>query len=107
MLDIIMFGRLLDVGEGQGSILVGDVFDLIESRDGVANVLRVGHRLFALARKREHSVGQVAFGCQFPILLMRLPGRLHRELLLVSLASVRTRATSICRENAKGAPFVS
>src|ERR1700679_869303 len=102
-----MFGRLLDIGEGQGPIVVGHVRDLVESRDGVANVLRVGHRLLALARKREHRVGQVAFGCKFPMLLMGLPGRLHRELLLVSLASSATRATSACRENAIRAPFVS
>src|SRR5277367_2705964 len=102
-----MFGRLLYVGEGQGAVVIGDIFDLIESRDGVANVLGISHRLFTLLREGEHRIGQVAFGCQFPMLLMRLPGRLHRELLLVSLAPARTRATSACRENAKGAPFVS
>src|ERR1700690_1183394 len=101
-----MFGRLLDVGESQGPIVIGHVRDLVESRDGVTNMLRVGHRLFALARKREHSVGEVAFGRQFPVLLMRLSGFLHRELLLSRWPRARPRATSACRENAKRASFV-
>src|ERR1700684_1328896 len=101
-----MFGRLLDVGEGQGPIVVGDIFDLIEPRNGVTNMLRVGHRLFALARKCKDRVGPAAFGRQLPVLLMRLPGRLHRDLLLGSLASGAAPPTERLPRKRKTSPFV-
>ena len=40
--DIIVFCCLLDVREGQSTIGIGDVDDLIEPRDGVTHMLCVG-----------------------------------------------------------------
>ena len=61
-----MFGRLLDIGEGQGAVLIGNVEDLIEPGDGVANVLGVGQRLLALFWEGEDRIGQVCFGGKLP-----------------------------------------
>ena len=41
-LDVIVFRSLLDVGEGQSTIGIGNADDLIEPRDGIANVLSIG-----------------------------------------------------------------
>ena len=54
--------------------------DLIESSDGIANVSRVGQRLFPVVRKGKDAVGQVAFRRKLPMFLVRRPGRLHWEL---------------------------
>jgi hypothetical protein len=43
--DVVVFRRLLDIGEGQLTIRVGNVGHLIEPGDGVANVPGVGQRL--------------------------------------------------------------
>jgi hypothetical protein len=54
-----MFGSLLYVCERQIAFLVANVPYLIESRDGVANMRRIRHRLFARMREREGTFGQM------------------------------------------------
>ena len=54
-----MFGSYLDIGERQIAFFIADVPYLIESRDGVANMRRIRHRLFARTREREGGFGQM------------------------------------------------
>src|SRR5580704_12653509 len=55
--DAKMFGSYLDVGERQIAFLIADVLYLIESRDRVANMRGIRHRLFARTREREGGFG--------------------------------------------------
>src|SRR5579863_2716086 len=57
--DTEMFGSLLYVCERQIAFLIANVLYLIESRDGVANMRRIRHRLFARTREREGAFGQM------------------------------------------------
>ena len=57
--DTEMFGSYLDIGERQIAFFIADVPYLIESRDGVANMRRIRHRLFARTREREGGFGQM------------------------------------------------
>ncbi|HEY5067591.1 MAG TPA: hypothetical protein VIJ04_22540 [Xanthobacteraceae bacterium] len=77
-IDVIKFRGPLDVGEGQSAIGIGNTDDLIEPRDSIANVPRIGKRLFTLRRKGINAVRQVALRRQHAMFLVRLPGRLHR-----------------------------
>ena len=54
-----MFGSYLDVGERQIAFLVANVLNLIESRNGVANMRRIRHRFFARTRECEGGFGQM------------------------------------------------
>ena len=76
-IDTVMFGRLLDIGEGELAVLVRDADSLIETRNGVPNVARVGQRLFALLWKGENAVGKIAPLSEFPMLLVWFPGCTH------------------------------
>jgi hypothetical protein len=49
--DAIVFGCGFDVGEGLFALVVGDILDLVEAGDCVADVRGVVERLFALFRK--------------------------------------------------------
>jgi hypothetical protein len=49
--DTVMFGCSFDVGEGLFALVVGDILDLVETGDGVADVRGVVERLFALFGK--------------------------------------------------------
>jgi hypothetical protein len=73
-----MLGCLLDVGERQFAILVRNTGRLIETRNGVSDVARVGHRLFTLFGEGEDAVRQVATFGQLSVLFVGFPGRFHR-----------------------------
>src|SRR5208337_2652851 len=55
--DAVVLGGLLDVGEGQFAVSVGNVNRLIEAGDGVSDVFRVRQWLLALLGEREPAVG--------------------------------------------------
>ena len=69
--DVVVFRRLFDIGEGQGPVGVGDAGDLIEPRHRVANVLGVGQRLLALLRKGVDGIRQVALRGELAMFLVR------------------------------------
>jgi hypothetical protein len=77
--DTVVFCGGFDVGEGLFALGVGDVFDLVEAGDGVADVRGVVQRLFSLVGK------SVDRGRQFSTLLcvkgfvvfVMLPGWFH------------------------------
>src|SRR5262249_37328496 len=77
--DAVIFGRLLNIGEGELAILVRDADSLIETRNRVPDMARVGQRLFALLRKGKHAVGKIASLSEIPMLLVRFPGCMHRS----------------------------
>lgn len=72
-----MVRRFFDVGEGERAFFIRNVNDLIEASDGVAHVLRVGQRLFALVREGEDAVGQVAPHCKIAVFFMWFPSGFH------------------------------
>jgi hypothetical protein len=62
--DTIVFGCGFDVGEGLFALVVGDILDLVEAGDCVADVRGVVERLFALFGKGvDGSRKIVAFLC--------------------------------------------
>src|SRR5689334_16475775 len=79
--DAVMLGRLLDVGEGELAVLVRHADGLVEARNRVAHMARVGQGLLALLGKGEHALGQVAPLGEIAMLLMGFPGGMHRRLL--------------------------
>src|SRR5262249_46948905 len=76
-IDAVIFGRLLDIGEGELAILVRDAASLIETRNRVSDMARVGQRLFALLRKGKHAVGKIASLSEILMLLVRFPGSFY------------------------------
>ncbi len=56
-----MLHGFLDIHERQCAVLFGDIGHLIEPPDSVSHVRGVGERFFALLRKGEYGIGQVAF----------------------------------------------
>jgi hypothetical protein len=50
--DAVVLRRLLDVGEGEVAVFVGDTLDLVEAGQGVLDVGSVRQRLFALLGER-------------------------------------------------------
>src|SRR6185437_6280185 len=69
----VVFCGFFDVGEGEGSIGLGDIEHLVESRYGVADVLGVGHGLLALVREGKDRVGQIASRCEIAVFFVGLP----------------------------------
>jgi len=57
-LDPVVLGGLLYVGERAGSLVVRNPGHLVKPRDGIADMLGIGERLFSFVRKGEHAVGQ-------------------------------------------------
>src|SRR5579871_4253841 len=92
-LDVVVARGLLDVGEGQLAIVVRDASRLVEARDGVAHVARVGQRLLTVLGERKDAVRQVAALGERSVLLMRLPGGLHRRLQTLRLAPFLDQST--------------
>ena len=76
-LDPVVARRALDVREGELAVGILDADDLIEARDRVADMTRVGQRLFALFRKREDAIGQIALPRQPSVPFVRFPSRSH------------------------------
>ena len=70
---VVVACSFLDVGEGQSAICIGNVNDLIESRDRITDMLCVGQWLFTLLRKCVDAVGQVALRRQPSMFLVRFP----------------------------------
>src|SRR6266567_4395065 len=78
--DAVVLGRLLDVGKGELALRIRDVLDLVEARQRVAYVRRVGQRLFTLLGEGVHVVWQrlaiggiqlTMFRARFPCCSMR------------------------------------
>src|SRR5215472_5593065 len=93
---VVVLRRLLDIREGELSIGVRYIDDLIESRHSVAHVLGVGQRFFPLMRKGKDTVRQVAARGELPMLFVRLPGG-HDVRHLTLLVSA-----SACPEDRQG-----
>ena len=55
---VVVARSFLDVGEGQSAIGIGDVDDLIETRDRITDMLCVGQWFFPLLRKCVDAVGR-------------------------------------------------
>ena len=72
--DVVVLRGLFDVGEGESAIGFGDVEDLIEASDGVADVLCVGQGFFALVGEGEDGVGEIAAGGEVAVFFVGLPG---------------------------------
>src|SRR5579859_7160038 len=96
-LDAVVLGGFSDVGEGELPVRFRDVLDLVEARQGVADVRRVGQRFFALLGKGVHAIGQrfTVGGTQLAMLAVWFPRRLvcHADKVGKSRASERDQAT--------------
>jgi hypothetical protein len=81
-----MFGSYLDVGERQIAFLIANVLNLIESRNGVANMQRIRHRLFVQTREGEGGFGQMIDLRSIELAVFRrvrgFPSRLRAALIL-------------------------
>src|SRR5262249_56190031 len=58
-LDAIVLGGLLDVGEGEVAIGIGNILNLIKACECVYDMVRVGQWLLSLTWKSEHTLGQL------------------------------------------------
>src|SRR4029077_9905163 len=80
-------------GEGELPVRFRDVLDLVEARQRIADVRRVGQRFFALLGKGVHAVGQrlTVRGIQFAMLGAWFPRRsvCHTDKVGKSRASER------------------
>jgi hypothetical protein len=83
--DVVVVCSFLDVRERQSTVGIGDVDDLIEPRERVTHMLRVGQWLFTLLPKRVDAVGQVALRRQPSVFLVRFPGRFRHVFAILSL----------------------
>ena len=86
-LDSVVFGCGFDIGEGLFPLLVGDVFDLVETGDGIADMRGVVEGFFALVREREHGGGKfiALIRVEGLIIFVMFPGCFHGELQLCDL----------------------
>src|ERR1700693_3657229 len=75
--DAVVLRRLLDVGEGEVAIGIGDALDLVEAGERVAHMARVGQGLLALLGEGIVAVGQIAPCGQIAVLGMGFPRGLH------------------------------
>src|SRR5580692_13089556 len=83
--DVVVACSFLDVGESQSAIGIGDVDDLIETRDRITDMLCVGQRFFTLLRKCVDAVGQVALRRQPSMFLVRFPSCFRHVSTILSL----------------------
>ncbi len=79
--DVVIFRGLFDVRKGKRAGAVGNVGDLIESRNGISHVSRISQRFFSLFGKSKNAVRKIALHRQAPVLFMRMPGRSHMEIV--------------------------
>jgi hypothetical protein len=77
--DTVVFGCGLDVGEGLFALVVGDILDLVETGDGVADVRGVVERLFAFFGEGVDGGGKIValLGVERFIVLVVLPCCFH------------------------------
>src|SRR5579863_7694119 len=80
-LDSVVLRGLLDVGERELAIGVRRVGHLVEARDGVTHVPRIGHRFLTLFRKGVDAGGQIAAHGQPAVLFVGLPSCSHEDFL--------------------------
>src|SRR5580658_5217529 len=90
---VVVACSFLDVGECQSAICIGNVDDLVETRDRITDMLCVGQWLFALLRKCVHAVGQVALRRQPSMFLVRLPSCFRHVSTVLSLAACDSAIT--------------
>src|SRR5580700_1608293 len=76
-IDLIMLRGLLYICERELAFGGRHADDLIEARDGISNVRRIGHWFFTLLWIREHAIGKVGALRQVSMLRVRFPGRSH------------------------------
>src|SRR5579872_2868499 len=84
---VVVACSLLDVGESQSAICIGNVNDLIESRDRITDMFRVSQWFFTLLRKCVDAVGQVALRRQPSMFLVRFPRCFRHVSTILSLNS--------------------
>src|SRR5262245_66276952 len=79
-IDAVILRSLLEVGESELAVGVGDALDLVEAGKGVLDMARVGQRLFALPRKGKQAFRQLGPIVNFPVFGARHPSGLcgHR-----------------------------
>jgi hypothetical protein len=77
--DAIVFCRSFDVCEGLVALVVGDVLDLIETSDGVANVGRVVEGLLTFVGEGVDGGGEFValLGVERFVVFVMLPGCIH------------------------------
>src|SRR6476646_676010 len=82
-IDAVILRSLLDVGEGELAVGVGNALDLVEAGEGVLDMARLGQRLFALPRKVKHAFRQLGPTVNFSVFGARHPSGLcgHRHFL--------------------------
>src|SRR5271170_132230 len=83
--DVVVACSFLDVGERQCEISIGDVDDLVETRDRITDMLCVGQWFFTLLRKCVDAVGQVALRRQTSMFLVRFPSCFRHVSTILSL----------------------
>ena len=85
--DTVVFGRGFDVGEGLFALVVGDVLDLVEAGDCVADVRGVVERLFAFIGKGVDGGRKIValLGVESFIVLVVFPCCLHVVLQVCSV----------------------
>jgi hypothetical protein len=83
--DSVVFGCGFDIGERLFPLLVGDVLDLVETGEGIADMRRVVERFFAFVGECERGGGKfVALICvEGLIVFVMFPGCFHWELQLM------------------------
>ena len=81
-LDSVVVGCGFDVGEGLFPLLVGDVLDLVETGDGIADMRGVAEWFFAFVGESEYGGGQFVALIRVHglIVLVMFPGCFHDEL---------------------------
>src|SRR5919199_3331429 len=113
LLDVnaVVLRRLLDVGEGEVAIFVGDTLDLVEAGQGILDVSSVRQRLFALLGERVGAVGQLlpVLARELAMFSVRLPRGFGRHQTCPSCPrdfSCRDRITghSYLRDGASSMP---
>ena len=80
-LDVVVLRRFTNVGEGQIALGFGGAFDLVQARDRVTHVTRIGQRLFTLLRKSVDAIRKIALRRQPAMFLVRLPSSSHANIL--------------------------
>jgi hypothetical protein len=85
-IDAVVPRSFLDVRERLRALGVGDALDLVEARDCVADVARIGERFLALFGKRVDAIRQIALLREPAALFVRLPSGLHASIIPPILA---------------------
>ncbi len=79
--DAVVFGGFTNVRECDVAFGSGYTFNLIEPRNRIANVLRIGERLFTLFWERVDAIRKIALTRQDSGFVVRFPCRFHNAVL--------------------------